>query len=83
MRPISGRRREVKPAGWRAFGDVRSRSTPAPSPMLSVYDRQTCVGFVLSRGPQGFEAFDADGKSRGFHKTQDKAAEAIRKGTPQ
>jgi hypothetical protein len=46
--------------------------------MVSVYDGQRCVGFVLSRGPKaGFEAFDANEVSVGFYSTQTAAADAI------
>jgi hypothetical protein len=34
------------------------------SPLLSVYDGRTCIGFVLSRGKQGFEAVRADDDAR-------------------
>ena len=49
--------------------------------MLSIYDGRTCIGFVLCRGKLGFEAFDAEGKSRGFHKIQLDAALASLSGT--
>jgi hypothetical protein len=45
--------------------------------MLSVYNGQRCVDFVLQRGKLGQEAFTADERSLGFFKTQDEAADAI------
>jgi hypothetical protein len=38
-------------------------SNPA---LVSVYTCQVCLGFILSRGPAGFEAFSADEKSLGL-----------------
>jgi hypothetical protein len=46
---------------------------------LSVYDGQTCIGFLLTRGPAGIEAFDADDKSLGIFPNQKSAADAISK----
>ena len=40
------------------------------APMTSVYDGQTCIGFILARGHAGFEAFTPDEKSRGIFPTQ-------------
>jgi hypothetical protein len=49
------------------------------APFLIVFDdSQTCVGFVLKRGPTGFEAFGADEESLGLFATQAEAAAAIR-----
>jgi hypothetical protein len=45
--------------------------------MLSVYDGQRCIGFLLSRGKLGFEAFAADQHSLGTYPTQREAADAI------
>jgi hypothetical protein len=36
-----------------------------------------CVGFILARGPTGFEAFDGDDKSLGLFPTQRQAANAL------
>jgi hypothetical protein len=36
-----------------------------------------CAGFILTRGPKGFEAFSADEKSIGTYSTEDAAVEAI------
>jgi hypothetical protein len=48
-----------------------------PSPMLSVYDGRTCIGWIMSRGKAGFEAFDADQRSLGVFATQREAAAAL------
>jgi hypothetical protein len=45
--------------------------------MLSVYDGRRCVGFILHRGPMGFEAIDDVDRSLGFFSTQDEAASAL------
>jgi hypothetical protein len=53
-------------------------STRAPSPtMLSVTDGRQTVGFILSRGPKGFEAFSADEKPLGLFTSAPEAANAI------
>ena len=41
-------------------------STRAPVSLVSVYDGQTCIGFLLSRGCRGIEAFDAAERSLGL-----------------
>jgi hypothetical protein len=43
------------------------------TPMLSVYDGRTCIGFVLARGRRGFESFDAAENSLGMFPTRDEA----------
>jgi len=45
--------------------------------MLAVFDGRTCAGFVLSRGPAGFEAFDPHERSLGLFRTQQDAVVAI------
>jgi hypothetical protein len=59
----------------RARRDSRSQPpTPAPK-FLSVCDGQRCVGFILARGKDAFEAFDRDEKPLGvFASTRDAAA---------
>jgi hypothetical protein len=52
-------------------------STTATTPLVSVYDGRTCLGFVLARGKLGFEAFTADERSLGTYATQREAAAAI------
>jgi hypothetical protein len=49
----------------------------ATTPMVSVYDGRACLGFVLSRGRAGFEAFDNEQRSLGIYSTQREAAAAI------
>jgi hypothetical protein len=45
--------------------------------MVSIYDGQQCVGFVLARGRQGFEAFDVSERSLGVFASQQDAANAL------
>jgi hypothetical protein len=46
--------------------------------MMYVLDnQQRCVGFILHRGPMGFEAIDDADRSLGFFPTQDEAAKAL------
>jgi hypothetical protein len=47
------------------------------SALLSVYDGQRCIGFILQRSKLGHEAFTADERSLGLFKTWDEAATAI------
>ena len=50
----------------------------AHTPMQYIYDGRQCLGFILARGPAGFEAFTADDRvSLGLFKTQRAAADAI------
>lgn len=56
---------------------IRNRLPEIKSPMLSVTDGAECAGFVLSRGPKGFEAFDRDGKTLGTFAGQRAAVLAI------
>jgi hypothetical protein len=53
-----------------------------PAPLVSVYDGQQCIGFILARGRSGFEAFTADEKSLGTYTSQRDAAEVISGGRP-
>jgi len=46
-------------------------------PLVSIYDGRECVGFVISRGKLGFEAFTADQHSLGIYPNQKGAADAI------
>jgi hypothetical protein len=49
-----------------------------PTAMVSVFDdRQRCLGFVLSRGRDGYEAFDASDRPIGMFGTTDAAAAAL------
>jgi hypothetical protein len=47
------------------------------SPMVSIYDGQSCLGFVFHRGRAGFEAFDVDQRSLGMFPTQREATAAL------
>jgi len=48
-----------------------------PPTMVSVFDGRKFLGTVLSCGPRGYEAFDANEKSLGLFPTQVDAANAI------
>ncbi len=48
-----------------------------PMTALTVYDGSRCIGFIMPRGPQGVEAFDADDHSLGLFPTQKSAADAV------
>jgi hypothetical protein len=45
--------------------------------LLSVFDGRHCAGFLLHRGPAGWEAFTADEISLGVFPTRQDAANAI------
>jgi hypothetical protein len=45
--------------------------------MLIVYDGTACLGFILNRGPHGFEAVCRDEKTLGTYATQREAADAV------
>jgi hypothetical protein len=47
------------------------------APMSYVYDGRACLGFVLSRGRAGFEAFDREERSLGLFPTAPAAANAV------
>jgi len=47
------------------------------APMSYIYDGRACLGFVLSRGRAGFEAFDREGRSLGLFPTAPTAANAV------
>jgi hypothetical protein len=49
----------------------------AASPLLSVYDGQTCCGFILRRRESACEGFTADEQSLGTFKNEQDAATAI------
>jgi hypothetical protein len=54
----------------------------SPSPLLSIYDGQRCVGFVYARGRTGFEAFTAEQHSLGIFPSQREAAAAVMEASP-
>lgn len=47
------------------------------APMLSMYSGQVCIGFLLKRGRQGVEAYDANCASLGIFPDQNQAANAV------
>jgi hypothetical protein len=47
--------------------------------MTSVTGADGCCGFILKRGPRGFDAFNADCRSLGLFNTEQEAVDAILK----
>jgi hypothetical protein len=45
--------------------------------LLSVFDGRRCAGFLLHRGPAGWEAFTAEQISLGIFRSKQDAANAI------
>ena len=43
------------------------------TPLVSIYDGQVCIGFVIERGLRGYESFDAAEKSLGTFASKDAA----------
>ncbi len=56
---------------------IRTRAPEIKPNMLSVTDGTSCVGFVLNRGRDGYEAFNRNGKPIGKFKSQQQAMRAI------
>jgi hypothetical protein len=56
---------------------IRNRTPEIKPTMLSVTDGTSCVGFVLNRGRDGYEAFNRDGKPIGKFQSQQEAVRAI------
>lgn len=52
------------------------KSTPLPA-MVCVFRGKLCLGFLLTRGADGYEAFDADGASLGLFSTRRAAAGSL------
>jgi hypothetical protein len=65
------RRPYTSPRDRKASNPENSETGPA---FVSVFDGRDCVGFVLSRGKLGFEAFHINGRSCGFFATTREAA---------
>jgi hypothetical protein len=94
MRPrgqkISSRFQETKPREHsvsrpNAFGLLHtenSQMSRAPN-LVSVYDGQSYMGCILSRGRLGFEAFDKDERSIGLFADIKSAADALSENTKQ
>jgi len=53
---------------------------PPSQAKAAVYDGRDCIGFVLARRKNAFEAFDADEHSLGIYPTQPEAADAVTRG---
>ena len=50
----------------------------APTSELQYVIRENqAIGFLLSDGPEGYQAFDADGQTLGHYKSEELAAKAI------
>jgi len=56
---------------------IRTRLPEIKPTMLSICDGTACVGFVLARGCDGFEAYNRDGRTIGKFKTQKEAVRTI------
>jgi hypothetical protein len=53
-------------------------TTKSPAvPLVSIYDGQRCLGFILARGKTGFEAFAADEQSLGLFQSQREAVATL------
>jgi hypothetical protein len=48
------------------------------TPMLSIYDGQICIGWVLARERRGYEAFTAGDRSLGVFATRDAAINKLK-----
>jgi hypothetical protein len=60
--------------------EITPRSSPVKkidAPMVSVITGQSCIGFILKRGLQGVEAFDANERSLGLFGDPIQAAAAV------
>jgi hypothetical protein len=54
------------------------RTPDSPAALVSVYSGRECLGFIISRGKAGYEAFDAaDNKSLGVFASMKLAADAV------
>jgi hypothetical protein len=53
-----------------------NRNAP-PAALMSVYSGRECLGFIISRGKAGYEAFDPGDRSLGLYATQKLAADAL------
>jgi hypothetical protein len=68
-----------EPRAGVSAGELRSReATATRRPCLAtVFAGQTCIGFLLSRGKLGHEAFTADERSLGVFPSMKLAASAV------
>lgn len=51
-------------------------TAPTSELQYVIHDNQA-IGFLLSAGPKGYQAFDADGLTLGLYKSEELAAKAI------
>ena len=56
---------------------MHSTSPDKPPTLASVHEGRRLLGFILNRGVDGFEAFDAAERLLGIFDTMKKAADAI------
>jgi hypothetical protein len=56
---------------------ARRRKDNPDRSLLTVYDGQRCLGYVLKRGPAGVEAFDVNDQSLGVFRDVPAAKNAI------
>ena len=56
---------------------IAAEATTSEARIQSVYSGQTCIGFLLPRGKQGTEAYDADWDSLGIFPSLKIAAAAV------
>jgi hypothetical protein len=68
-----------EPRAGVSAGELRSREATflRRSCLAAVFAGQTCIGFLLSRGKLGFEAFDHDEHSLGVFPSMKLAAAAV------
>ena len=53
-------------------------TTPKPTaPLVSVMAGNVCLGHLIKRGPQGFQAYDRDDRSLGLFPSSSQAAAAL------
>jgi hypothetical protein len=57
---------------------IGRRSVERGTPITSIYDGRSCIGFVLARGRVGFEAFNAGDRSLGVFATRDAAINKLK-----
>jgi hypothetical protein len=57
---------------------LTARRSLEASTMLSVYSGRECVGFILKRSREGYEAFDVHEKSLGLYPSQHAAIAVLK-----
>jgi hypothetical protein len=71
-------RSDAGSTGLAKAGELKwPEATFFPHSCLAVYDGQTCIVFLLSRGKLGHEAFDRDENSLGIFPSMKLAAAAV------